>query len=215
MKITLTTMVMLLNLFVAFAQQNKLPVHTTAEKFKTFNRTASTVREGGSAVVKVNEADGPGIVWLTGKQFTEGTIEVDIKGKNQYQQSFVGIAFHGENDTTYEAVYFRPFNFRTTDAVRKLHAVQYIANPQFDWPKLRADFPNQYEKPVDPAPDPDQWFHVRLQVHGGKISVFVNGSKLPALAVEQLVNRQGKMIGYWVGNGSAGSWKNLKVIALK
>ena len=215
MKIAGTTLALLFSLSVVFGQQSKLPEHTTTEKFKVFNRIVSTENEAGAAVVKVDEADGPGIVWMSGEQFTEGIIDVDIKGRNLFQQSFVGIAFHGVNDTTYEAVYFRPFNFNSNDPVRKLHAVQYIANPQFDWPKLRADFPNQYEKPVSPAPDPDEWFHVRLQVKGGMISVFVNGSTSPALTVKQLVESRGILIGYWAGSGSAGSWKNFKITSLK
>jgi len=193
----------------AFGQQR------TPEMFKTINRTLSIIKEEGSTVVKLNEAEGPGIAWIKGKQFTDGNIEFDIKGKDLLQQSFVGIAFHGINDTTYEAVYFRPFNFNTPDPVRKLHAVQYIANPQFDWPKLRADFPNQYEKPIIPAPDPNKWFHVRLEIKGRKISAFVNGNTLPALAIERLVDSGGQMIGYWVGNGSAGNWKNLNITAIK
>ncbi|MGF7038598.1 hypothetical protein [Mucilaginibacter lappiensis] len=201
--------VILFSSATAFGQQR------TPEMFKTFNRTVSIVNEEGSAVVKLNEAEGPGIAWIKGEQSKDGVIEFDIKGRDLLQQSFVGLAFHGINDTTYEAVYFRPFNFKTTDPVRKLHAVQYIANPQFDWPKLRADFPNQYEKPVIPIPDPNKWFHVRLEIKGRKISVFVNGNTLPALAIERLVDSGGQMIGYWVGNGSAGNWKNLNITAIK
>ncbi|MDN5284303.1 MAG: hypothetical protein JWR38_577 [Mucilaginibacter sp.] len=206
---------MLFSTATVFGQQRKASGNNASERFKIFNRVVSVVNEDGSIVIKLNEAEGPGIAWVKGKQFTEGAIEFDIKGKDLLQQSFVGIAFHGINDTTYEAVYFRPFNFKTTDPVRKLHAVQYIANPQFDWPKLRVDFPNQYEKPVNPVPDPDQWFHVRLEVKGKMINVFVNGSTSPALTVKQLIELRGKMIGYWVGNGSAGNWKNLTIIALK
>jgi hypothetical protein len=204
-------------LFIAilFSSATALGQQRSPEMFKTFNRTVSIVNEDGSTVVKLNEAEGPGIAWIKGEQFTDGNIEFDIKGKDLLQQSFVGLAFHGVNDTTYEAVYFRPFNFKTTDPVRKLHAVQYIANPQFDWPKLRADFPNQYEKPVIPAPDPNKWFHVRLEIKGRKISVFVNGNTLPALSIERLVDSGGQMIGYWVGNGSAGNWKNLNITAIK
>ena len=204
-------------LFIAilFSSATAFGQQSPSEKFKTFNRTASIVNEEGSTVVKLNEAEGPGIAWIRGKQFTDGNIEFDIKGKDLLQQSFVGLAFHGVNDTTYEAVYFRPFNFNTPDPVRKLHAVQYIANPQFDWPKLRADFPNQYEKPVVPAPDPNKWFHVRLEIKDRKISIFVNGNTLPALAIERLVDSGGQMIGYWVGNGSAGNWKNLNITAIK
>jgi hypothetical protein len=178
------------------------------KKYKVFNRTISSDGD----IVHLNEVDGAGIAWITGKRFTEGTIEIDIKGKDEFQRSFVGVAFHGLNDTTYEAIYFRPFNFRATDPVRKAHAVQYIANPNYDWPKLRADFPNKYEQPVSSDLDPNQWFHVKINVSGKKISVYVNDNNKPVLEVESLVNIPGKMIGLWVGNNSAGSWRNFKII---
>jgi hypothetical protein len=44
-----------------------------------------------------------------------------------------------------------------------------------------------------------------------KISVFVNANNNPALVVEPLVPLNGRQIGYWVGNGSAGDWKNLTI----
>ena len=165
-----------------------------------------------SGSIHLNELDGVGIAWIKGKEFTTGSIEFDVKGKDVLQHSFVGVAFHGVDDTTYEAVYFRPFNFRATDPVRKAHAVQYIASPGFDWPKLRADYPNKYEQPLSPAPDPEQWIHVRIRVESKKISVYVNYSMQPVLTVEPpLVNTNGKKIGFWAGNTSGGDWKNLKI----
>jgi hypothetical protein len=178
------------------------------KKYKVFNRTMSLDGE----VIYLNEGEGPGIAWIIGKTFTQGTIEFDEKGQDEFQRSFVGMAFHGLNDTTYEAIYFRPFNFKATDPVRKAHAVQYIANPNYDWPKLRANFPNKYEHPVSSDLDPNQWFHVKINVSGKKISVYVNGNNKPVLEVESLVNMQGKMVGYWVGNGSNGQWKNFKIV---
>jgi hypothetical protein len=139
-------------------------------------------------------------------------IEFDIKGKDVQQQSFVGFAFHGVNDSTYEAVYFRPFNFRASDPVRKGHAVQYIANPDFDWPVLRMRYPNKYEQPVSPVPDPNGWFHARIVVSREKIVVFVNGAPAPSLVVAPPpVVRDGLMLGFWVGNGSDGDWKNVRI----
>jgi len=41
----------------------------------------------------------------------------------------VGIAFHGSDNKTLDAIYFRPFNFQSTDPVRKIHAVQYVSHP--------------------------------------------------------------------------------------
>jgi hypothetical protein len=174
------------------------------------NRLLTPGPDSGS--IHLNEVDGVGIAWVRGKDFTTGSIEFEVKGKDVLQHSFVGVAFHGVDDTTYEAVYFRPFNFRATDPVRKVHAVQYIASPNYDWPKLRADYPNKYEQPLSPAPDPDQWIHVRIQVDSQKISVFVDDNKQPALTVvPPLTNTNGKKIGFWAGNTSGGDWKNLKI----
>jgi len=191
------------------AGQQKSEVIGLQNKYVTVNRTISPGAEAGS--VHLNEAEGSGIAWIKGERFSYGVIEFDVKGKDAMQQSFVGFAFHGLNDTTYEAVYFRPFNFRAADPARKAHAVQYIANPKYDWPKLRADFPNKFEQPVSPSPDPNDWFHVRIIVGKDKISVYVNMNKEPALVVVPLVPLVGEQIGYWVGNGSAGDWKNVLI----
>lgn len=157
--------------------------------------------------------DGAGIAWLNKIAFTTGEIELDIQGKDVFQQSFVGIAFHGVNDSTYESVYFRPFNFKAADSVRRVHAVQYIAMPLYDWPTLRSEHPGKYEKPLEPAPDPNAWFHVRLAITEDRIKIYVNGSQLSALEVAPLTKEKGKKIGLWAGNGSAGSWRNLTIRA--
>ena len=179
------------------------------------NRTLSLGQDGDAQVIHLDAKDDDGMAWVKGQQFVNGVIEVDIKGKDELQHSFVGIAFHGVDDKTFEAIYFRPFNFRAADPVRKSHAVQYVALPQYDWSKLRDEHPGQYEKPINPAPDPNQWFHARIEVQGTTIKVFVKGNATPSLTVEALVHTDGKMIGYWVGNTSDGSWKNLKIVPAK
>jgi hypothetical protein len=194
-----------------FAQQKTV----TGKNLTLVNRNLSLGQDGTAQVIHLDAKDDDGVAWINGQQFTDGTIEVDIKGKDELQHSFVGIAFHGVDNKTFEAIYFRPFNFRATDAARKSHAVQYVALPQYDWSKLRDEHPGQYEKPIDPAPDPNEWFHARIEVQGTSIKVFVNGNATPSLTVEALVHTDGKMIGYWVGNTSDGSWKNLKITADK
>jgi len=181
------------------------------KKYTVVNRVISAGPDGS---IHLNEANGVGIAWLNGAEFTNGTIEFDAKGKDVLQASFIGVAFHGLNDTTYETVYFRPFNFRATDTLRKAHAVQYMTSPKYEWPKLRAEFPGKYEKPIIPAPDPNAWFHVRITVEPKIIRVYVNGNTNPALVVEPLVAPAGKKIGYWAG-GTDGDWKNLKIVAAK
>lgn len=68
------------------------------------------------------------------------------------------IAFHGVNDTAYESVYFRPFNFQVEDTVRKKHAVQYISLPKFDWEYLRETYPDKYEHSLLKVVDPPNGF---------------------------------------------------------
>lgn len=175
------------------------------------NRTVSHLTDGPKRGIRFDQKPGDGLVWLPDVPFTNGVIEFDVRGKDVLQQSFVGVAFHGEDDKTYEAIYFRPFNFRSDDPVRKIHAVQYIAHPTYTWQKLRNDFPDKYEAAVKLAPDPNGWFHVRVEVASPKVQVFVNDSSSPALVVDQLVQGTGNRLGLWVGNNSAGDFANLAV----
>jgi len=176
-------------------------------KLRAVNRVVSLDKK--SKVVRLNEVDSVGIAWVLNEQFTEGEIEFNVKGIDKFQGSFLGLAFHGADDRTYEAVYFRPFNFRAADTLRKSHAVQYMSNPEYDWPVLRERFPGTYEKAMPSDIDPNGWFHVKLVILDESVSVYINRSKIPVLETKLLGKTQGKMIGYWVGNGSGGEWKNL------
>ncbi|SEW21281.1 family 16 glycoside hydrolase [Chitinophaga arvensicola] len=175
-----------------------------AQELRVVNRTMVS-----DSIVHLNEAPGPGIAWIKGKEFSNGTIEFEVRGKNVLQQSFVGIAFHGVNDSTYDAIYFRPFNFQVPEAGRRSHSVQYISLPANDWPFLREQYPGKYEHEVDPETDPNKWFHVKVVVAFPEVDVYVNGKR--CLTVSQLSKQKTGMIGYWVGNGSAGDWRNFKI----
>jgi hypothetical protein len=206
-KVLTCTIVVLLSISLCMGQQN----HAN-HGLRVVNRKIYFKGDNGSPLVThLDSGPGDGIAWIEGRSFTIGTIEFDEKGKDVLQQSFVGIAYHGVNDSSFEVIYFRPFNFRSADPARKLHSVQYTAPPSYEWPVLRSEHPNQYEKPVIPEPDPNEWFHVKIEVTENKVSVFVNGNSVPALQVAPLVHSDGKMIGYWVGNGSDGDWKNLLI----
>ncbi len=179
---------------------------------QVFNRSVSSLSDGNRKGLRLSSSPGDGVAYLRGTEFGNGTIEVDIKGKDVQGQSFVGIAFHGVDSTTYDAIYFRPFNFRTPDSTRHSHAVQYISHPTYTWQKLRAERPGSFEQPVSPAPDPNAWFHVRVVVASPKVSVFVGDAKQPSLVVDQLNDRTKGLVGLWVGNGSGGDFANLKII---
>jgi len=176
-----------------------------------FNRSVSALSDGARKGLRLSEHPGDGIAYVEGVEFTTGTIEFDVRGKDVQQQSFVGIAFHGVDGTTYDAIYFRPFNFRTADPARRVRAVQYISRPTYDWQKLRAEHPSMYEQPVNPAPDPNGWFHARVVVAGSKVSVFVGDATEPSLVVTPLSQRTKGRVGVWVGNNSGGDFANLRI----
>jgi hypothetical protein len=178
--------------------------------WKLINRSAVLIAKDRATAVRLEGRGESGFVRLNDVTFADGVIEFDARGKNIVQQSFLGLAFHGADAKTYDAIYFRPFNFRSTDDARRLHAVQYISHPAFPWQKLRSEHPNQYEKPVAPAPDPDGWFHVRVVVAWPNVSVFVNGAREPCLAVDQLSDRRRGWIALWV-DVAGGDFANLAI----
>lgn len=173
-----------------------------------FNRKLTLPDHGG---YHLDEEPGEGVAWLRLPAFRTGTISFEVKGKDTLQHSFVGIAFHGSNDSTYDVVYLRPFNFRAADPVRRSHAVQYISLPRYDWEPLRNQYPGKYENAIEPAPEPNDWVKVKVVVTGKKVTVFVANKQ--CLEVDLLDNMNaGTQLGLWVGNTSGGDWRDVKVL---
>jgi hypothetical protein len=156
------------------------------------------------------------VIVLTGMEFTDGVIEFDALGQSDPPQSnFLGVAFRFVDEQTYDAIYFRPFNFRADDAERKSHAVQYISHPNYHWFDLRKDHPGRYEQPIVPAPDGDSWFHARIVIERPTVRVYVNGATEPSLVVEEFSDRTGGGIGLRVGPGQGGHFANLTILLTK
>jgi hypothetical protein len=194
------------------ATQPDLAQFAVGKRLRCFNRSAAALTDAGRTGARLSEAPGDGVAYLEGIEFTAGTIELELRGKDAQQQSFLGIAFHGVDGATYDAVYFRPFNFRAEDPERRKRAVQYISHPSYRWEKLRAEHPGKYEQAVTPVPDPNGWFHVRIVVASPQVSVFVEGANEPSMIVSQLSARGKGLIGLWAGNYSGGDFANLKLI---
>lgn len=169
----------------------------------------------GQKIVSITDGDKKaisqvGIAWIKDVTFSEGTIEVDLRGRDVLQQSFIGIVFHAVDTSEYDIVYFRPFNFVSADPVRKIHAVQYATHPEFPWYRLREEKNGIYEKAVTPAPSPKDWFHARIVVKGKDINVYVNNSTTPSLTVQKLNSRSSGKIG--ISNGGLdGEFANLVI----
>lgn len=180
-------------------------------KLKAVNREIQLISNDTLTYLKISENKKEGIVWLPVKEFRNGTIEIKMRGKDVFQRSFIGIAFHGVNDSTYDAVYCRPFNFFAKDSVRRIHAVQYIAHPIFTWEKLRNERNAVFEKEIVNPPNPNDWFTMRLVIDNNMIKAYIGKAQLPSLSVVKLSTQTTGKIGLFTGDSSGGDFKTIKI----
>nr|WP_315155718.1 family 16 glycoside hydrolase [uncultured Flavobacterium sp.] len=165
--------------------------------------------------MKLSENKSEGIVWLPIKNFKNGTVKIEMRGKNVFQKSFIGIAFHGQDDKTYDAVYCRPFNFIAKDSIRRVHAIQYVSHPIYTWKKLREEKNSLYEKEIIKPPNPDDWFTMTIVVDNKSVKAYINDAKKPALEVDKLNNNRNGKIGLFMGDDSGGDFGNMTLKYLK
>lgn len=210
-KLTGSLVIILLSVnMLSFGQLKKDDLSTLLEEqqLKANNRTLSVYPDSPGAV-EMNAAQGDGLAVLEDVIFDGGTIEVELLGENNPGRSFIGIAFTIQDAESYEAVYFRPFNFVATEQIRKDHMVQYIYHPEYTWFRLREERTGEFENEIPSPPDPDDWFKATIKVYEKHVEVYVEDRAEPVLKVDRLCTSQRGKIGLWVGNGSSGRFRNL------
>jgi 3-keto-disaccharide hydrolase len=155
---------------------------------------------------------------LRGTEFHDGVIELDVSGAprgdaDPTSRGFVGLAFRvqgGDSVTKFECCYIRPTNGRADDQLLRNHSLQYQEYPDYGWKKLREDSPGVYESYADLVPG--EWTHLKLEVHGVKARLYVNGALQPALIVNDLKGGDGSgAIALWSYTSTEAYFSNLKV----
>jgi hypothetical protein len=188
--------------------------------WSVINADCAVATEEGKSVVRLKPKGESrtgsviGMALVEGLELAEGTMDVDLKGKGPRQASFLGVAFSVADGKTFEAVYFRPFNFTSDDKARRARAVQYVAWPDYTWERLRREKPGAYESAVQPVPDPAGWFHASIEVTKKTVRVFVQGAQEPCLVVNRLAGRESGRVGLWV-DSKEGAFANLKIVPTK
>ena len=154
---------------------------------------------------------------IEGVEFSSGVIEAEIAGAPAPgafgdARGFVGIAFRVQPDRkTYDAFYLRPTNGRAEDQERRNHSTQYISKPAWTWDRLRKETPGRYESYVDVVPG--AWTKVKIEVHGEKARLYVNGGDQPALIVNDVKSGTGAKgaVALWLGAGTVAHFRNLTI----
>jgi len=178
-------------------------------KLVVVNRTITVESDERSDYIKVSESEGEGIIWLPVGNISTGIFTLELRGKDEFQKSFVGIVFNGQNDSTYEAIYCRPFNFLATDSVRRIHAIQYVAHPEYTWKRLRDERNAEFENAIQFPPEPNNWFSMTIHVTDTEVIAMINGNASPALKVNRLRTAKSGKIGIFLGAGSGGDFRKL------
>lgn len=185
-----------------------LPAAMESLPIRAVNRSISVFPDSPGAL-ELNAAQGEGLAVLEDLVFDGGAIEVELLGENAPGRSFIGVAFNIQDDESFEAIYFRPFNFVSTEQTRRDHMVQYIYHPEYTWSKLREERTGEFESEIPSPPDPDDWFKATIFVLDKKVEVYVEDRSEPVLEVERLSSVSRGKIGLWVGNGSSGRFRKL------
>jgi hypothetical protein len=172
--------------------------------------------KGRKAVRLTKETEKDGFALLRGTDFQDGTIEGDIALKittppGVRMPGFVGIAFRARPDASrYELIYLRPGNSHSDDQAMRNHSVQYVCLPDFDWYKLRRQWPSVYEAYADLQPE--TWTKVRIEVKGRSAKLFLNGSENPSLVVEGMKGQDLRGgVALWGFQGEEAYFSNVRI----
>ena len=150
------------------------------------------------------------IAWLKNVSLKDGTIDIDLRGKDVFLQSFLGIAFHATDDKHYDVIFFRPFRFHHTDTATRRWSVQYKGMPDYDYDKLRKAHPGVYENFINPVPAATDWFHATIVLKADWITVYVNHSTTPSLKIQSLNTARDGAVGLWA-DGLPEDFANLSI----
>jgi hypothetical protein len=160
--------------------------------------------------------DGDMMAILTGPDFKDGTIELDVAGAPRAgapddARGFIGLAFRlQDKGQKGEYFYLRPTNARCNDQLRRNHSTQYVSAPDYPWQRLRKENPGVYESYTDM--DTGAWTRMKIVVTRTKALLYVNGSTQPALVVNDLKLGDGHgQIGLWAHVTTDAYFSNLVV----
>jgi hypothetical protein len=160
--------------------------------------------------------DGARFAIVTGTDFHDGVIEVDLTGDtapgaDPLFRGFTGIAFRLTADgASYESFYLRPKNGRSEDQLQRNHSAQYMSVPDFPWQRLRNETPGKYETYVDLVPG--EWTKVKIDARGAKGRLYVNAAEQPVMIVNDLKHGDSQgAIALWVGPVTIAHFANLRL----
>lgn len=182
------------------------------------NAKAELVEYQGRKAVRLTTAaqDGPAFAVIRGERIQDGTIEADLAVKittppGVRMPGFIGLAFRMKADgSEYESIYLRPRNALSDDQAMRNHSLQYCAEPDYGWYRLRREWPFVYETYADIQPE--TWIHLKIDVSGRSARIYLNGSEKPSLVVDGLKSSNLKgTVALWGYAGEESYFTNIRI----
>ncbi|CAM3742109.1 hypothetical protein ERUR111494_09160 [Erysipelothrix urinaevulpis] len=197
-------------------------IDVSLNNFKSINSNIKNIELEGTKTLNVIKSsditafDEATFARLNEIEFQNGIIEVKVYSKllpdaPTFARGFIGVVFRVNKDNSqFESIYVRPTNGRTTDAVRKNHAVQYFSYPDYKFDKLRETEPEIYEAAADIGLE--EWIQLKIEVKNSEASLYINNSPRPVLVVNTLKYGTSKGgIGLWCDIGTDAYFKDLVI----
>jgi len=120
-----------------------------------------------------------------GVEFADGTVEFDVAPMEK--GNFVAVIFRRASGTNHENIYFRVHRSGLYNALQYAPRI----NASSTW-QLYPEFNSTIDLPRN------RWTRVRVEVIGPKLAVFINGGKIPVLAVSRLRGpAKTGTVGFW------------------
>ena len=120
-----------------------------------------------------------------GVEFADGTVEFDVAPMEK--GNFVAVIFRRASGTNHENIYFRVHRSGLYNALQYAPRI----NASSTW-QLYPEFNSTIDLPRN------RWTRVRVEIIGPKLAVFINGGKIPVLAVSRLRGpAKTGTVGFW------------------
>jgi hypothetical protein len=183
---------------------DRLPLTGSAQSISPGERLGDwQVDPGRESDIKIDSFLGREALWLKnntharrpGLVLADGTIDLDVAPMDD--GDFIGITFRRESQTNHENIYIRPA--RSGDFM----AIQYAPriNGSSTW-QLYREFtaPTRWPR--------NQWTHVKVEIRGSQLDVFVGETTKPTLSVPRLRHTSASgEVGFWARvNNRPGEW---------
>jgi hypothetical protein len=172
--------------------------------------------KGRNAVRLTRDTEDEGYAVVSGTDFQDGTIEVDLAVKVAVSSGpgmpgFAGVAFRARPDAShYELFYLRPGNSSSEDQAKRNHTVQYCAAPDHGWYRLRREWPWVYEAHAEL--ELETWTKVKIEVAGRSARLYLKDSSKPTLRVDGLKGEDLRgAVALWGYAGEETYFSNLRI----